>query len=96
MQKYQLVKIIGSYLAAMDGADALVFSGGIGTNAVDLRAGICSSLNYAGVILDSEANNSARGETCISTPDSKIAVYVIPTDEEMIIALDTYHLLKKM
>lgn len=93
MQKYQLVKIVGSYLAAMDGADAIVFSGGIGTHAVRLRAGICESLSYAGVILDSEANAVAHDEMCISAPESKISVYVIPTDEEMMIAMDTYHLL---
>ena len=92
MQKYQLVKIIGSYMAAMDGVDAIVFSGGIGTHAVKLREGICSSLGYAGVVLDADANNAAHSEMRITAPESKVAVYVIPTDEEMTIAMDTYDL----
>ena len=92
MQKYQLVKIIGSYMAAMDGVDAIVFSGGIGTHAVKLREGICSSLGYAGVVLDAQANNAAHSEMRITAPESKVAVYVIPTDEEMTIAMDTYDL----
>lgn len=93
MQKYQLVKIIGSYMAAMDGVDAIVFSGGIGTHAVKLRQGICNSLGYVGVVLDADANNAAHSEMLISAPDSKVAVYVIPTDEEMTIAMDTYDLI---
>ena len=92
MQKYQLVKIIGSYMAAMDGVDAIVFSGGIGTHAVKLREGICSSLGYAGVVLDADANNAAHSEMRITAQESKVAVYVIPTDEEMTIAMDTYDL----
>ena len=93
MQKYQLVKIIGSYLAAMDGADAIVFSGGIGMNAADLRKEICDSLRYAGVILDQASNRLRGGDRCISKPNSKVAVLVVATDEELMIALDTYRLL---
>lgn len=95
MLKYQLVKMIGSYLAAMDGADAIVFSGGIGMHAADLRSDICNSLSYAGVVLDPVSNRNAHGELRVSAHDSKIAVYVIPTDEEKMIAMDTYQLLNK-
>lgn len=94
MQQYQLVKHIGAYLAAMDGADAIVFTGGIGMHAAKLRENICSSLGYAGVILDMAANSSKDLEKCITTSESRIAVYVIPTDEEMIIAQDTYSLVQ--
>jgi len=94
MQNYQIVKIIGAYLAVMDGADAIAFSGGIGANAVEMRKEICDSLGYVGVILDDEANLSRKTDHCISAPESKIAVYVIATDEEMMIADDTYHLIK--
>lgn len=91
MQHYQVRKFVGSYVAAMDGVDAIVFAGGVGENATDLRANVCNNLSYLGVKIDEEINETLRrgkgGE--ISTPDSKVRVFVIPTNEELVIARDT-------
>ena len=88
---YRARKYIGSYLAALDGADAIVFAGGIGENAPEVRARVCSGLGWMGVELDDAANasmvNGAEGR--ITTPASRLAVWVIPTDEELLIARDT-------
>jgi acetate kinase len=74
----------------MDGADAVVFTGGIGENSADIRARICSGMEWAGLKLDKTRNEQASGkETQISTDDSKLHAYVIPTDEELLIARDT-------
>ncbi|MBQ9850741.1 MAG: acetate kinase [Clostridia bacterium] len=91
IQKYQVRKLIGSYVAAMDGVDAIVFTGGIGENTFDLRADVCNNLSYLGVKLDEEANNIMRRgkEGEISTADSKVRVFVLPTNEELVIARDT-------
>ena len=88
---YRARKYIGSYLAALDGADALVFAGGIGENAAAVRARICEGLGWMGVKLDEGRNLAAVGgqEGRISTDDSRLAVWVIPTDEELLIARDT-------
>ena len=89
MQTYQIIKFIGSYIAAMNGVDAIVFAGGIGENNPELRQDICDSFTYLGVKLD-DAKNHVRGEEIkISTDDSGVAVYVIPTNEELAIARDT-------
>ncbi len=89
--KYQVRKVIGSYIAAMDGVDAIVFTGGIGENTTDLREDVCENLTYLGVKFDKEINNSLiRGkEGEISTADSKVKVFVLPTNEELAIARDT-------
>lgn len=89
MQRYQILKTIGSYLAAMDGADAIVFTGGIGENAPELRQYICDHLHYVGVVLDETENREQTGECCISSKNSKVAVFVIPTNEELVIARET-------
>lgn len=91
IQKYQVRKLIGSYVAAMDGVDAIVFTGGIGENTIDLRADVCNNLSYLGVELDAEANEIMRigKEGEISTANSKVKVYVLPTNEELVIARDT-------
>ncbi len=91
IQKYQVRKLIGSYVAAMDGVDAIVFTGGIGENTFDLRADVCNNLSYLGIELDEEANNIMRRgkEGEISTANSKVKVYVLPTNEELVIARDT-------
>ena len=91
IQKYQVRKLIGSYVAAMDGVDAIVFTGGIGENTFDLRADVCNNLSYLGVKLDDEANEIMRRgkEGEISTADSKVRVFVLPTNEELVIARDT-------
>ena len=89
MQEYQILKYIGSYIAAMGGADAIVFTGGLGENNPRIRKNICDTLSFLGIACDYEANDSRGQEVRISTADSKVAVYVIPTDEELVIARDT-------
>ena len=87
---YRLRKYIGAFLAAMGGADAVVFTGGIGENSVTVRASVCEGLEWAGLILDAEKNKKTIGvENRISRDDSRLAAYVIPTDEELLIARDT-------
>jgi acetate kinase len=87
---YRARKYIGAFLAAMGGADAVVFTGGIGENAPDVRANICEGLGWAGLSLDAEKNQKTNGvEGVISREDSRLAAYVIPTDEELLIARDT-------
>jgi acetate kinase len=87
---YRARKYIGAFLAAMGGADAVVFTGGIGENSPEVRADICEGLDWAGLLLDKEKNQKTIGsEGMISREDSRLAVYVIPTDEELLIARDT-------
>lgn len=89
MLEYQITKFCGSYMAALGGLDTIVFTGGIGENAIDLRRHVVENLSFLGITLD-EAANSVRGEEIrISTPDSKVDVWVIPTNEELMIARDT-------
>ncbi len=93
MQRYQILKFVGSYVAAMNGVDAIAFTAGIGENDPDLRAYVCENLGYLGVKID-DAKNHIRGEEIkISTDDSKVNVYVIPTNEELAIARDTLALI---
>jgi acetate kinase len=84
-------KYIGAYLAETDGADAVCFTGGIGENAAEVRHRVCSGLGWIGIKLDDRLNREAVGgkEMLISTPDSRLKVYVIPTNEELLIARDT-------
>jgi acetate kinase len=87
---YRAKKYIGAFLAGMGGADALVFTGGIGENSPDIRSRICEGLEWAGLKLDEKANQQmVGGEGQISTVDSRLHAYVIPTDEELLIARDT-------
>ncbi len=87
---YRVRKYIGAFLAAMGGADAIVFTGGIGENSPAVRANICEGLEWAGLSLDGEKNQKTIGvEAMISRDDSRLAAYVIPTDEELLIARDT-------
>ncbi|HXI93370.1 MAG TPA: acetate kinase [Blastocatellia bacterium] len=88
---YRARKYIGAYLAAMGGADAIVFTGGIGENAPEIRARICEGFEWAGLELDQERNTQCTGggEGLISTDSSRLAAYTIPTDEELLIARDT-------
>ncbi|MBP3391930.1 MAG: acetate kinase [Clostridia bacterium] len=89
---YQIKKYIGSYTAAMNGLDALVFTAGIGENRDEIRAAACRDLEYLGIKLDEEKNAQTHrpiGNVLISAPDSKVPVYVIPTNEELVIASDT-------
>ena len=88
--KYRVAKYIGSYTAAMNGVDAITFTAGVGENAPDLRKDICDYLGYLGVELDEEKNENVHGETTvISTPESKVKVIVLPTNEELAIARET-------
>ena len=89
MQRYQILKFVGSYIAAMNGVDTIVFTGGIGENDEELREYICENLAYLGVKLNAEANRVHGEEIKISTDDSKVNVYIIPTNEELKIARDT-------
>lgn len=96
MWAYGIRKYIGAYTAAMGGLDALIFTAGIGENDAPSRARVCENLECLGVQLDREANLSTRGcEGKISTPDSKVQVWVIPTNEEIAIARDTLELATK-
>ncbi len=94
MYNYRIKKYIGAYAAAMGGVDTIVFTAGVGENQSGMRAGVCEGLEWMGVKLDEAANQKTRGEEAvISTPDSKVKVVVIPTDEELMIATDTMNLL---
>src|SRR5215204_2201610 len=88
---YRARKYIGSYLAAMNGAEAIVFTGGIGENSAEIRARICDGLAWSGIRLDSElnTNHGVAKQGKISAGDSRVAVFVIPTNEELLIARDT-------
>ena len=95
--EYQIAKFIGSYYVALGGMDALVFTAGIGENQTVHRSKICRYLECLGVELDEEINASIHGkEAEISTPESRVRVYVIPTDEEMVIARDTKSIVEGM
>ena len=92
---YQIKKFIGSYAAAMNGLDAVIFTGGIGENAPEVRAAACSNLDILGIHIDAEKNLWRGILKEISTDDSKTKVYVIPTNEELLIARDTLALVTK-
>ena len=95
MQRYQILKFVGSYIAAMNGVDAIAFTGGIGENDGELRKYVCDNLGYMGVKIDDEKNTLRGTEVKISTDDSKVDVYVIPTNEELAIARDTLNIISK-
>ncbi|MEY8380133.1 acetate/propionate family kinase [Ileibacterium valens] len=86
----RVIETVGGYNALMGGADAIVFAGGIGENAPDIRKAIIDGLNVFGAKIDSEENNCRGKEKIVSTPDSKVKVWVIPTDEEVMLARDAY------
>jgi len=89
IQKYQIKKYIGGFAAAMGGVDAIVFTGGIGENDGSVRADVCADMEWMGLKFDTAANNVRGKETLLSTPDSKVQVWLIPTNEELLIARDT-------
>lgn len=90
MYEQRIIKYIGAYAAEMGGVDIIVFTGGVGENQTGLRANVCAPLGFMGVTLDKDVNAKTRGtETVISTPESKVTVVVVPTDEELMIARDT-------
>ena len=97
MYDYRIKKYIGSYAAVLNGVDVIVFTAGVGENQASMREGATNGLDYLGVKIDKELNNTVHGtETKISTPDSKVDVWVIPTDEEIVIARDTKALVEGM
>jgi len=92
---YRARKYIGAYLAAMGGADGIVFTGGIGQNSAEVRARICSGMEWAGLHLDAKKNDDLNGrEGLISSDESKLLAFAIPTDEELLIARDTVRVIK--
>lgn len=96
MLVYEIKKYIGSYAAAMNGLDAVLFTGGIGENAYDVREKVCEDMEFFGIKLDKSANDGMRGQLKkISADDSKVEVWVVPTNEELLIARDTLALISK-
>ncbi len=91
---YRVKKYIGAYVAALGGVDAVVFTGGIGENSAEVRKACCENMNYFGIAIDDAANESADKEKLITRPDSRTKVLVIPTNEELLIALDTMEIVK--
>ena len=95
--RYGIKKYIGAYTAAMGGLDAVIFTGGIGENSAPVREGACDHMEYLGIKLDLQKNldlNRKEGE--ISTPDSKVKVWIVPTNEELLIARDTKEIINKI
>ncbi|MBE7024597.1 MAG: acetate kinase [Ruminococcaceae bacterium] len=96
MFSYSLKKFIGQYIAVMNGVDALVFTAGIGENNVELRSQIAKELSFFGLSIDEEKNKVRGKDMDISTPDAKVKTLVIPTNEELMIALDTKRLVENL
>ena len=93
-QAYRIAQYIGQYVITLGGLDVLTFAGGVGENGIETRERVCEYLKPFGVELDKEANKTRGKEKCISTPDSKVKIYVVPTNEELMIAKETYSLIK--
>ena len=93
-QAYKIAQTIASYMVPLQGLDVITFSGGVGEKGLEARERICRHLEYLGVKLDEDRNNIRGEEALISSDDSKIKLYVIPTNEELMIARDTYKLVK--
>jgi acetate kinase len=89
---YRIRREMGSLVAALSGVDAIVFTGGIGENSAPIREGVCRDAAWLGVVLDADAN--ARGGPCISKAESRVAAWVIPTNEELMIARHTRRVLR--
>ena len=92
---YQVIGYIGRFAAQMDGVDVITFAGGVGENGIEVRKQICDSLSFLGVKIDEEKNNCRGKEVEITTPDSKVKVFVVPTNEELTIARDTLEIVSK-
>ncbi len=92
--KYSIASYIAKYAVAMNGIDYIVFTGGVGENQINIRKGICEQLTFMGVKIDEELNNMRGEEKLISKPNSKVKIYVIPTNEELMIAKETERLAK--
>ncbi|BDF71539.1 acetate kinase [Oscillospiraceae bacterium] len=94
--QYGVKKLVGAYAAAMGGVDAIVFTAGVGENDAGTRMAVASGLEFMGVKMDADANNVRGKEAVISAPDSRVAVLLIPTDEELMIASDTQEIVSKL
>ena len=92
--KYAIASYIAKYAVAMNGIDYIVFTGGVGENQINIRKGICEQLKFMGVEIDADLNNMRGEEKLVSKPDSKVKIYVIPTNEELMIAKETQRLTK--
>ena len=92
---YRVAKYIGAYTAAMNGVDVICFTAGVGENGPLVRSKVCEYLGYLGIALDEEANNKRGMDLVVSTPDSKVKVMMIPTNEELAIARETVRLVTK-
>ena len=86
---YRVRKYIGAYAAALGGVDAIIFTGGVGENSAFVRAEACANLEFMGLILDEARNREGPRERPIHAPESRVSVWVIPTNEELVIARDT-------
>jgi acetate kinase len=94
---YQIKKFIGGYAAAMGGVDAIIFTGGIGENDATIRRQICEDMEYLGLKIDADLNDKAsRRDAKFSTADSKVEAWVLPTNEELMIARDTKEIVEKL
>lgn len=91
---YRVAKYVGAYAAAMNGVDVIAFTAGVGENNVTARAQVCEYLGYLGITIDEKANEKRGEEVCISTPDSRVQVWVVPTNEELAIARETAKLVR--
>ena len=93
--QYDIKKFIGSYAAVMNGLDAVLFTGGIGENSWEVRGAVCKDMDFFGIKIDEELNKEVKGTLKkISTADSKVEVWVVPTNEELLIARDTLELVE--
>jgi len=92
---YRVAKYIGSYVAAMNGVDAIAFTAGVGENAATIRSEICKYLGYLGLTIDEVTNHAGEGDRIITTPDSRVRVCVIPTNEELEIARETMRVISR-
>lgn len=93
---YEIQKYIGSYAAAMNGVDAVLFTGGIGENSWEVRESVCENMDFFGIKIDRELNRQSRGKLVkLSTPDAAVEVWVVPTNEELLIARDTLAVISK-
>lgn len=96
IQRYQIKKYIGAYSAVMNGLDAVIFTGGIGENAWDLREAVCADMDFFGIKIDKDKNKANNGKQCnISAEESKVQCWIVPTNEELLIARDTLALISK-
>ena len=93
-QAYRIAQYIGQYAIALGGVDVITFAGGVGENGIETRERVCKYLEPFGIKLDPSANKTRGKEKCISAEDSKVKLYIIPTNEELMIAKDTYELIK--